>query len=158
MINCPSCGGVLKYDIASAQMKCASCDSLFDPYIFDNVKEDAETEETYEARIYVCPGCGAELATADETDITSVCSYCGYPRIIFDRIENEKRPDNATFISFAPFDDPKISVSVMIPHGYTSGNASELGRFIYNYYYGFLTYEEILSGEAIDEGGNEINE
>ena len=72
--------------------------------------------------------------------------------------ENEKRPDNATFISFAPFDDPKISVSVMIPHGYTSGNASELGRFIYNYYYGFLTYEEILSGEAIDEGGNEINE
>ena len=98
MINCPSCGGVLKYDIASAQMKCASCDSLFDPYIFDNVKEDAETEETYEARIYVCPGCGAELATADETDITSVCSYCGYPRIIFDRIENEKRPE--TIIPF----------------------------------------------------------
>jgi penicillin-binding protein 2 len=72
--------------------------------------------------------------------------------------ESELRPDNATFVSFAPFDDPKISVSVMIPHGYTSGNASELGRYIYNYYYGFLSYEDILSGEARDEGGNEINE
>ncbi len=72
--------------------------------------------------------------------------------------ESEARPDNATFVSFAPFSAPEISVSVMIPHGYTSGNASELGRFIYNYYYGYLSFDEILSGEAIDEGGNEINE
>ena len=55
MINCPSCGGVLKYDIASAQMKCASCDGLYSPYHFDKTEADAESHGTYDARVYVCP-------------------------------------------------------------------------------------------------------
>ena len=72
--------------------------------------------------------------------------------------ESEQRPDNTTFVSFAPYDNPKISVSVMIPHGYNSRNASELGRIIYEYYYGYLSFEDILSGEAIDEGDSENND
>ena len=72
--------------------------------------------------------------------------------------ENELRPDHATFISFAPFENPEISVSVTIPNGYTSGNAAELGGYIYDYYYDFISYEDILNGNARDAGGDNINE
>ena len=35
MVQCPNCGGILKFDIASQQMKCDSCSSQFDPYAFE---------------------------------------------------------------------------------------------------------------------------
>ena len=72
--------------------------------------------------------------------------------------ENEKRPDHATFISFAPYADPEITVSVTIPNGYTSGNTAEMGGYIYDYYYGIITYEDILTGHARDAGGNSIHD
>ena len=72
--------------------------------------------------------------------------------------ENELRPDHATYVSFAPFEKPEISVSVTIPNGYTSGNTAELGSYIYDYYYGFITYDEIMHGNARDAGGDNINE
>ena len=72
--------------------------------------------------------------------------------------ENELRPDHVTYVSFAPYENPEISVALMIPNGYTSGNTSELAGYIYDYYYGFITYEDILEGHARDAGGNSINE
>ena len=72
--------------------------------------------------------------------------------------ENELRPDHVTYVSFAPYENPEISVALMIPNGYTSGNTSELAGYIYDYYYGFITYEDILEGHARDAGGNNINE
>ncbi|MBQ4425380.1 MAG: penicillin-binding protein [Lachnospiraceae bacterium] len=71
--------------------------------------------------------------------------------------ENDKRPNHATFVSFAPYNsDPEISVTVTIPNGYTSGNTAELGGYIYDYYYGYLTYDEIMGGNAKDNGGNNV--
>ena len=72
--------------------------------------------------------------------------------------ENKLRPDHATFISFAPYDDPEITVSVTIPNGYTSGNTAEMGGYIYDYYYGIITLEDILTGHARDRGGNEYHD
>ncbi|MBP3729663.1 MAG: penicillin-binding protein, partial [Lachnospiraceae bacterium] len=72
--------------------------------------------------------------------------------------ENELRPDHVTYVSFAPYENPEISVSLMIPNGYTSGNTSELAGYVYDYYYGHITYEDILNGHARDAGGNNINE
>lgn len=72
--------------------------------------------------------------------------------------ENKARPNHATFISFAPYEDPEISVSVTIPHGYTSGNTAELGGYIYDYYYGHISYEDVISGHARDAGGNSISD
>ena len=72
--------------------------------------------------------------------------------------ENELRPDHVTYVSSAPYEQPEISVSLMIPNGYTSGNTSELAGYIYDYYYGFITYEDIINGYARDGGGNNINE
>ena len=71
-------------------------------------------------------------------------------------MENTLRPDHVTFVSFAPYTAPEISVSVTIPNGYTSGNTAELGGFIYDYYYGHITYEDVLTGHARDAGGNTI--
>ena len=45
-----------------------------------------------------------------------------------------------------------------IPHGYTSGNAAELGGYIYDYYYGYLTDEDVFGSDAKDAGGNQITE
>lgn len=50
--------------------------------------------------------------------------------------ENTKKPDHATFILYAPYDEPEIAVSTIIRHGYTSGNVAELTTNIVNIYYG----------------------
>ena len=72
--------------------------------------------------------------------------------------ENAARPNHATFISFAPYKDPEIAVSVTVPHGYASGNAAELGGYIYDYYYGHLTDEDVFGAGAKDAGGNSLTD
>lgn len=42
--------------------------------------------------------------------------------------ENEKTPDHALVISYAPFDNPQISMSVVLQNGYTSGNCHQTGK------------------------------
>ena len=49
--------------------------------------------------------------------------------------ENLSRPSHALFVSYAPFDKPEISVTTVIPFGYSSGNAEELAGLIYAYYF-----------------------
>lgn len=49
--------------------------------------------------------------------------------------ENLARPAHALFVSYAPFNKPEISVTTVIPYGYSSGNAEELAGFIYAYYF-----------------------
>lgn len=49
--------------------------------------------------------------------------------------ENELRPSHALFVSYAPFKNPEISVTTVIPYGYSSGNAEELAGLIYAYYF-----------------------
>lgn len=49
--------------------------------------------------------------------------------------ENKEEPDHALFVSYAPYENPEITVTTVIPHGYTSGNAAELARDVYKYYF-----------------------
>ncbi len=49
--------------------------------------------------------------------------------------EDETRPDHGLFISFAPYEAPEVSVTCVIPHGYSSGNAEELAAMVYAYMY-----------------------
>ena len=58
MVQCPNCGGLLKFDIASQKMKCDSCSSLFEPYAFD--AQGAEETTEYEVTVFRCPQCGGE--------------------------------------------------------------------------------------------------
>lgn len=47
----------------------------------------------------------------------------------------KNEPNHALFVSFAPYEAPEISVTVVIPNGFSSSNAAELGSKIYQYYY-----------------------
>jgi penicillin-binding protein 2 len=49
--------------------------------------------------------------------------------------ENTKKPDHATFILYAPYENPEISVSTIIRNGYTSSNVAELTSEIVKIYY-----------------------
>jgi penicillin-binding protein 2 len=63
-------------------------------------------------------------------------------------------PNNALFISFAPFENPEISVTAVIPNGYTSHNAAELAKDIYKLYFGLEDPETLAGGSvSVDETG-----
>lgn len=49
--------------------------------------------------------------------------------------ESKSMPNHALFVSFAPYEEPEITVTVVIPNGYNSGNAAGLARDIYKYYF-----------------------
>ena len=71
--------------------------------------------------------------------------------------ENTKSADHALFTSFAPYDDPEITVTVVIPNGYTSTNAAETARDIYRYYYMDSEEEkEAMLKEAVTTPGNVV--
>ena len=62
--------------------------------------------------------------------------------------EVKTRGNHAVFISYAPYDAPEIAVTVMIPFGYSSGNAASLAGRVYEYYYGDVDLPAIISGDA----------
>lgn len=49
--------------------------------------------------------------------------------------ESEVKPDHALFVSYAPYENPEVSVTCVIQNGYSSANARELAGFIYAYMY-----------------------
>lgn len=71
--------------------------------------------------------------------------------------ENKKRPNHALFISYAPYDDPEISVTVRVACGYTSDYAAQIARDVYAYYYGLKEENEIITGEASEVEAGAIN-
>lgn len=56
-------------------------------------------------------------------------------------------PSHGLFISFAPFNNPEISVAVVLPNGYASANAAKLAREVYGLYFNDENKEELLSGD-----------
>ena len=62
--------------------------------------------------------------------------------------EVKTRGNHAEFISYAPYSDPEIAVTVVIPFGYSSGNAARLARRVYDYYYGEIDLPSIINGNA----------
>ena len=63
--------------------------------------------------------------------------------------QESTRANHGLFISYGPYADPEISVVVNIPYGYSSSNAASVAKYVYQLYYGYLSLEEILEGDAI---------
>ncbi len=63
--------------------------------------------------------------------------------------ENKNRANHALFVSYAPFDNPEITISTRIAFGYTSEYAANLTRDIYKYYFGLAQEDDILTGTAV---------
>lgn len=95
MFECPNCGGNLKFDIASQQIKCPSCDSQFDPY--EVKKENAVSEsnmvgeDEFNVTVFTCPQCAGEIYSTDNT-AAGFCIFCGASNILNTRLQNERRP------------------------------------------------------------------
>lgn len=49
--------------------------------------------------------------------------------------QTKSHPNHAWFISYAPYNNPEISVTCNIPNGYTSSNAAQTARDVYKYYF-----------------------
>ncbi len=60
--------------------------------------------------------------------------------------ESTSRPNHALFVSYAPYEDPEISVVVRVANGYTSDYAAQIAKEVYRYYYGIEEEEDILTG------------
>lgn len=64
--------------------------------------------------------------------------------------QNTLHPNHAYFLSYGPYNDPKISVSCVIPNGYTSSYAMECARDVYKYYFG--NKKKVSGGKATSVG------
>lgn len=68
--------------------------------------------------------------------------------------EGEDRPAHALFISYAPYTAPEVSVTTVIPNGYSSANAADLTGFIYAYMYD----KEALNDASFTEDNGEVGD
>lgn len=71
--------------------------------------------------------------------------------------EVNTRGNHAFFISFAPYENPEIAVTVNIPNGYSSSNAAMAAKQVYSYYYQKTTLDDIINTGALDASNERIN-
>ena len=78
MYQCPNCGGGLRFDIASQKLVCDHCQTQMAPYDFKE-SGGAEEETEFEVTKFICPQCGAEIVSSDNT-AAAFCSFAVRPR------------------------------------------------------------------------------
>ena len=71
--------------------------------------------------------------------------------------ESKSRPNHALFVSYAPYENPEISVTTRIAYGYASDFAAQLTQDIYKYYYRLENVDELIDGTATDTNTNVSN-
>ena len=64
--------------------------------------------------------------------------------------ESKSRGNHAFFISYGPYTNPEICVTVNIPYGYSSSNAAMVAKNVYRFYYGYTDLESILGSGALE--------
>ncbi len=62
--------------------------------------------------------------------------------------QSKADPDHGLFVSFAPFNNPKIAVAARIANGYTSDYAANVTKDVYKYYFKVEDSDEIVNGTA----------
>ena len=75
-----------------------------------------------------------------------------------EELKNGHIINHAFFVSFAPYQDPEIAVTVNIPYGYSSSNAATAAKNIYRYYYGYTDLDYILNNSALNVSNVEIGD
>lgn len=69
--------------------------------------------------------------------------------------ESKSRANHAFFISFGPYENPQIAVTVNIPYGYTSTNAASISKDVYRLCFGYIGLDYILNNGA--QSASKIN-
>lgn len=145
MIECPGCGGNLKFDIATQLMKCAYCDAAYEPYDIQK-EEDAKSDGTYETKVFTCPQCGGEILS-EENEAATFCLYCGSSTILTERISQEKCPDYIIPFRMTKEDCKnaymaKMKKSFFVPKEYKSKEFLENFRGVYMPYWSYQVKQE----------------
>lgn len=65
--------------------------------------------------------------------------------------ENRNRPNHALFVSYAPYENPEISVTTRIAFGYAADFAAQLTQDVYKYYYELEDEEVLIDGTAAQD-------
>lgn len=98
---CKNCAGTLVFDPKVNKLVCKRCGTSFGA---DEVKDYSEellsdvntlrkrAVSYYDANIYVCNHCGAEVILHGH-EASTFCVYCGNPTIVFNRISKQISPD-----------------------------------------------------------------
>lgn len=63
--------------------------------------------------------------------------------------ETKTRANHAFFISYGPYANPDICVTVNIPYGYSSSNAATIAKNIYRFYYSYTDLDHIMNTGAL---------
>lgn len=72
--------------------------------------------------------------------------------------QENTRANHAFFISYGPYPNPEISVTVNIPYGYTSSNAATVAKNVYKLYYEYTDLDYILNTGALDTASTVIRD
>ena len=62
--------------------------------------------------------------------------------------ENLLKSSHSLFVAYAPYENPEISLSVVIPNGESTGYTAEVVRDTIKYYYGLSSDAEIYGATA----------
>lgn len=72
--------------------------------------------------------------------------------------ENKKRGNHANFISFAPYDNPEVAISVSIPYGYTAANSVSVAKDVWKYYFTDQKLDDILDQDGSNIAGTTLDD
>jgi predicted RNA-binding Zn-ribbon protein involved in translation (DUF1610 family) len=109
--KCPNCGGAVKFDSSTQNLKCPFCDAEFAitaledyqkelaaaagdnfDWEVDKAGKDWDAGELDELSQGSCPSCGAELL-GDKNTVAMVCPCCGNAQIVQRRLTGVLKPD-----------------------------------------------------------------
>lgn len=158
MYQCPNCGGGLRFDISSQKLLCDHCQTTMAPYDFRE-SGGAEEEKEFEATKFICPQCGAQIISSDNT-AAAFCSFCGASTILDSRISQEKCPDGIIPFQISKEDCVKSYIkmmrrSVFAPKELKDAHCIESFRGIYMPYW---IYHVIQKGDISLRGSKSHRE
>ena len=95
--HCPHCGSSMTYSAEDGKLHCDHCETVMTVEEIRALQAEEERNTASgsgrsEMQVYHCPNCGAEIVT-DEYTMAAVCSFCGSPDLIRERMEGEDRPE-----------------------------------------------------------------
>lgn len=99
--KCPNCAADLRFHPKKQGFVCEYCESFFTPEECKAANEEMAVQAEEAApkleefaennNLYICPSCGAELITDQNTSATE-CYYCHNPVVLKGRLSGEYRP------------------------------------------------------------------
>ena len=125
----------------------------FGPELINQIELDDSTWSAVKNGMY-------EVVYGEKSSISHLFADLGGNKIVGKTgtaQENTKRPNHALFISYGPNENPEISVTTVIPFGYTSSYAAMTASDVYKYYFGLLTEEEINATTALLPGAGAVS-